>query len=149
MLRQGTIAQCGAPQDLYTDPADPEMARFIGEANLVDGILGEGCVDTLLGPLPVRANAAVNLGPGPVTVLVRPEQIDLSEKNGSHGLAGRIVAFGYHGHDAVVHVEPEQQPGSAAIGSAAIIVRMLGDCKLPTGSAVTLRARGPVAAWPR
>ena len=34
-------------------------------------------------------------------------------------------------------------------GSAAIIVRMLGDCKLPTGSAVTLRARGPVPAWPR
>jgi iron(III) transport system ATP-binding protein len=144
VLRQGKIAQCGAPQDIYTDPADPEMARFIGEANLVDGVLGEGSVDTLLGPLPVRANGAVSLDPGPVTVLVRPEQIDISEKNGSHGLAGRIVAFGYHGHDAVVHVEPEQQPGSAAI-----IVRMLGDCKLPTGSAVTLRARGPVPAWPR
>ena len=144
VLRQGKIAQCGAPQDIYTDPTDLEMAQFIGEANLVDGVLGEGSVDTLLGPLPVRANAAVSLEAGPVTVLVRPEQIDMSAKNGSHGLAGRIVAFGYHGHDAVVHVEPEQQPGSAAI-----IVRMLGDCKLPTGSAVTLRARGPVPAWPR
>jgi len=144
VLRQGKIAQCGAPQDLYTDPADPEMARFIGEANLVDGVLGEGCVDTMLGPLPVKANAAMCLDRGPVTVLVRPEQIDISAKNGSHGLSGRIVSFGYHGHDAVVHVEPEQQPDCAAI-----IVRMLGDCKLPTGSAVTLRARGPVPAWPR
>jgi iron(III) transport system ATP-binding protein len=144
VLRDGKIAQCAAPQDLYTDPADPELARFIGEANLVDGILGNGSVDTLLGPLPVQEGTRAKLNPGPVTVLVRPEQIEISEKNGSHGLAGRIVAFGYHGHDAVVHVEPEQRPGSAAI-----IVRTLGACPLPAGSVVTLRARGPVPAWPR
>jgi iron(III) transport system ATP-binding protein len=144
VLRDGKIVQCAAPQDLYTDPADPQVAQFIGEANLVDGVLGNGSVDTILGPLPVRASAQGTLDPGPVTVLVRPEQIDISAKNGSHGLAGRIVAFGYHGHDAVVHVEPDQQPGSTDI-----IVRMLGDCTLPAGSAVTLRARGPVPAWPR
>ena len=65
-------------------------------------------------------------------------------RNGSRGLAGRIVALGYHGHDAVVHVEPEQQAGAAAI-----IVRTLGGCELPAGAKVTLRARGPVPAWPR
>ncbi len=144
VLRQGKIAQCAAPQDLYMHPADPELARFIGEANLVEGILGNGSVDTVLGALPVRADARTKLGPGPVTVLVRPEQIEISEKNGSRGLAGRIVALGYHGHDAVVHVEPEQQPGAAAI-----VVRTLGGCKLPAGSMVTLRASGPVPAWPR
>src|SRR5215831_1630339 len=70
VLRDGKIAQCAAPQDLYTQPADPELARFIGEANLVDGVLGEDSVDTILGPLPVQVGARAALRPGPVTVLV-------------------------------------------------------------------------------
>jgi iron(III) transport system ATP-binding protein len=144
VLRDGRIAQCAAPLDLYTRPADPDMARFIGEANLIDGVLESGSVSTVLGPLPVRADDHARLGPGPVTVLVRPEQIEISEQGSPDGLTGKIVALGYHGHDAVVHVEPKQQPGHAAI-----IVRMLGGCELPVGSPVTLRANGPVSAWHR
>ncbi len=144
VLRGGKIAQCDAPQDLYTMPADPELARFVGEANLVDGILDNDSVDTILGPLSVQDGTRANLGRGPVTVLVRPEQIDIAAKNGSRGLAGRIISYGYHGHDAVVHVKPEQQPGLPAI-----VVRTLGGCKLPAGSPVTLHARGPVLAWKR
>ena len=144
VLRGGKIAQCDAPEDLYTMPADPELARFVGEANLVDGMLGNGSVDTILGPLPVQAGARANLDPGPVTVLVRPEQIGIAAKNGSCGLAGRIIGYGYHGHDSVVTVKPEQEPDLPAI-----VVRTLGGCQLPAGSPVTLHARGPVLAWPR
>ena len=99
VLRGGKIAQCDAPEDLYTMPADPELARFVGEANLVDGMLDNDSLDTILGPLPVQAGARANLHPGPVTVLVRPEQIGIAAKNGCRGLAGRIVGYGYHGHD--------------------------------------------------
>jgi iron(III) transport system ATP-binding protein len=143
VLRDGQIAQCAAPQDLYTQPADPELARFVGEANLVDGILDEDSVDTLLGPLPVRSGTRAALKPGPVTVLVRPEQIDIRAKNGARGLAGRIVAYGYHGHDAVVQVKLEQP------GFPALVVRTLGGCDYPAGSPVTLKAHGPVLAWNR
>jgi iron(III) transport system ATP-binding protein len=147
VLRDGKIAQCAAPHDLYSQPADPELARFVGEANLVDGILDHDTVDTLLGPLPVHSTARAALTPGKVTVLVRPEQIniaqlDIAATNGARGLSGRIVAYGYHGHDAVVHVLPDQQPEAAAI-----VVRTLGGCDLPAGSPVTLHARGPVLAW--
>jgi iron(III) transport system ATP-binding protein len=143
VLRDGKIAQCAAPQDLYTQPADPELARFVGEANLVDGILDHDSVDTLLGPLPVRSGTRAALEPGPVTVLVRPEQIDIRAKNGARGLAGRIVAYGYHGHDAVVQVKLEQP------GFPSLVVRTLGGCEYPAGSPVTLKAHGPVLAWPR
>jgi iron(III) transport system ATP-binding protein len=164
VLRDGMIVQSAAPDELYNRPADPEVAQFIGEANLIDGILADGSVDTVLGPLQVRADARCGLDSGPVTVLVRPEQIEIGERNGRGGLAGRIVSLGYHGHDAVVHVDPEQQPGTGQPstgqpgtgqpgtgqpGTGAIIVRTLGGCGLPTGSPVTLRARGPVPAWPR
>jgi hypothetical protein len=55
-----------------------------------------------------------------------------------------VVAYGYHGHDAVIHVRPEHDGDVPAI-----IVRTLGGRQLPPGSPVTLRARGPVLAWPR
>ena len=59
-------------------------------------------------------------------------------------LPGRIVGYGYHGHDAVVKVQPEQDPGAPIV-----IVRTLGAGSLPPGSLVTLWARGPVRAWPQ
>ena len=37
VLRDGTIVQYAAPQDLYMRPADPALARFVGDANLLDG----------------------------------------------------------------------------------------------------------------
>jgi iron(III) transport system ATP-binding protein len=167
VLRDGRIAQCDAPQDLYDRPADADIARFIGDANLLEGVLGAGTVDTILGRLPVEPGclAASGSGPGPapgrVTVLIRPEQVELrpggpnghpgapsSGDGGGNGgvggeLAGRVVAYGYHGHDAVVHVRPEDDGGAPVI-----VVRTVGSSQLAPGSPVTLRARGPVLAWP-
>jgi iron(III) transport system ATP-binding protein len=144
VLRGGQIAQCAAPHELYDRPADAELARFIGDANLMDGVLRDGSVDTILGVLPVQPAEAPR--PGPVTVLVRPEQVELdaAADAGPCCLPGRVVAYGYHGHDAVVHVQPEQDPAAPVI-----IVRTLGGGQLPHGSPVALRARGPVLAWPR
>jgi hypothetical protein len=73
------------------------------------------------------------------------------------------VAYGYHGHDAVVHVLPDSGPDApdsgpdapdsgpgapdSGPGAAAIVVRTLGGCDIPAGSPVTLHASGPVLAW--
>ena len=61
-LRDGTIAQCAPPDDLYRRPADAELARFIGDANLLEGVLDGARVKTLLGTLPLDP-AAATLGP--------------------------------------------------------------------------------------
>jgi iron(III) transport system ATP-binding protein len=165
VLRDGRIAQCDAPQDLYDRPADADIARFIGDANLLEGVLDAGTVDTILGRLPVEPACLASPGSGsqagrsgPVTVLIRPEQVELSpggaspgQANGRPGapaspateLAARVVAYGYHGHDAVVHVRPEHDGGAPVI-----VVRTVGGTRLPPGAPVTLRAYGPVLAWP-
>jgi iron(III) transport system ATP-binding protein len=157
VLRDGRIAQCDVPQDLYDRPADADIARFIGDANLLEGVLDAGTVDTILGRLPVEPGCPASPGSGRangrVIVLIRPEQVDLrpGEANGGPGappggaghLAGRVIAYGYHGHDAVVHVRPEHDAGAPVI-----VVRTVGGSQLPPGAPVTLRARGPVLAWP-
>jgi iron(III) transport system ATP-binding protein len=145
VLRDGTIAQCAAPQDLYARPVDADMARFIGDANLVEGVRRGAMVDTLLGTLTVEQDAGQAQAAGPVTVLIRPEQVELagSDEGPGRRLPGRVVGYGYHGHDAVVKVQPEQDPGAPVV-----IVRTLGAGHLPPGSLVTLSVRGPVRAWP-
>jgi len=176
VLRDGRIAQCDSPQDLYDRPADADIARFIGDANLIEGVLDADTVDTMLGRLRIEPAclAALAAGPasvtaaaaslasspgtasGPATVLVRPEQIELHadgapartapgrrpDPHSGGELFGHVVSYGYHGHDAVIHVRPEHD------SAATIVVRTLGGRQLPPGSLVTLRARGPVLAWP-
>jgi iron(III) transport system ATP-binding protein len=141
-LRDGKIAQYAPPEDLYTRPVDAGLAGFVGDANLLEGVLHAGLVKTPLGRLPVDVSGTVPLRPGQVTVLIRPEQIDLEP--GGDGVPGRVTSYGYHGHDALVHVQPEHNAGGPPI-----IVRIVGGRHLPAGSPVTLRVRGPVLAWPR
>jgi iron(III) transport system ATP-binding protein len=164
VLRDGRIAQYAAPQDLYITPADPELAGFIGEANLLDGQLVAArpalAVRTVFGELALTAAAGSGLEPGPVTVLVRPEQLEIRTADGSRPaddagagdwagaggacIAGRVTACHYYGHDAVLRVhlaEPAAAPD--------VIVRVAGGPRLAPGTAVLVRATGPVLAWPR
>jgi iron(III) transport system ATP-binding protein len=156
VLREGRIAQYSAPAELYSRPVDSALARFVGDANLLDGVRRAGLVDTVLGQLPVdlarNSTGAADGGhasdqPLQVTVLIRPEHIDVVatdrvEGNGS-GKVGRVIESEYYGHDAVLRVKLEQAD------SQPIVVRTTGDHQLPTGSLVVLRARGPVLTWPR
>src|SRR5580700_4251198 len=86
VLRDGRIAQCSAPLELYLQPVDADVAKFVGDANLLDGIRHDDVVDTVLGRLPVQSSDAGpsqprGAGSGglaggcPVTVLIRPEHI--------------------------------------------------------------------------
>jgi len=148
VLRGGRIAQCAAPQDLYIRPADPQLAEFIGDANLLDGQLERGAagrVRTIFGELPLAGGD--ELGPGQVTVLVRPEQLEVRVLDAGppeSGVAGRVVACEYYGHDAVLRVRP-----GGTTGVPEIIVRTAGGPSLPPGADVLVHARGPVLAWPR
>jgi iron(III) transport system ATP-binding protein len=111
VLRDGRIAQYAAPQELYNRPADADLARFMGEANLIDGKLTEAGVETVFGLLPVRSGGQD--GTGPVTVLLRPEQLAIEATGADRpgGVPGQVTDCGYHGHDAVLRVRAEGDPG--------------------------------------
>jgi iron(III) transport system ATP-binding protein len=155
VLRDGRILQYAAPQELYMRPADPALARFIGDANLLEGHVADAkSVDTILGRLKLESPEAVSAVAGPVTVLVRPEQLEILEQQPGTAaaasgaladcLSGHVIACQYYGHDAVVRVRPDAEPGGQDV-----IVRTSGGPQLPAGSPVFVRARGPVIAWAR
>ncbi|HUY10499.1 MAG TPA: ABC transporter ATP-binding protein [Candidatus Dormibacteraeota bacterium] len=143
VLRDGRVAQFGTPQQLYSDPIDVEMARFLGDANLVDGTVAGPMVQTPLGALMVRPSSrwAVPLS-GAAVVLVRPEQIAISSAFGA-GAPGRVLHSEFHGHDSVIEVASE-----TPLLRGVIRVRIQGSAKLEPDARVTLSASGEAQAWP-
>jgi ABC-type Fe3+/spermidine/putrescine transport system ATPase subunit len=83
LLNRGRIEQAGTPEDMYDRPATRFAAEFIGEANLIDGTVAAVDADGLrvtVGSTQFRAPAvAGRLSAGdPVSLMVRPERLDLS-----------------------------------------------------------------------
>ncbi len=143
VLRDGAIAQCATPRELYAQPLDDELARFVGEANLIEGVLHGGLVQTPLGELRANWHGEPLPTPSPVTILIRPEQIELHPPDHQGGLPGRIVKSGYHGHDMLLAVEIEEGPALRLL-----TVRTLGDIELARGANVRLSAHGSALVWP-
>jgi iron(III) transport system ATP-binding protein len=94
VMRNGRIEQIGNPDELYRTPTTKWVASFVGEANFVSGTVDDTSThaDTILGQIPlVAAPAHV---PGPVDVLIRPEQVALAA-----GDSAEITTVEYYGHD--------------------------------------------------
>lgn len=143
VIRDGVIAQLATPHELYVHPADSELARFVGEANLIEGTAGNGTIDTSLGVLAVLGQARAEPGQA-MTVLVRPEQVRIDHGAAPEGAPARVVSTEYYGHDAVVRLAPL----SSSL-PALIVARVMGDSPFVSGQQVTLSVGTPVKAWPR
>jgi iron(III) transport system ATP-binding protein len=138
LVGHGVIAQLDTPAGLYGVPGDAELARFLGESNLLEGDVRQGVATTRLGRLAVGSWAGT--GGGPARVLVRPEQIELGEPRGA--MDGTVASYEYYGHDAVVRVRPEVD------GLPDLVVRVTGGFPMAPGTKVGLSVRGWVVAWP-
>ncbi len=142
IVNGGRIRQFAAPETLYTRPADPGIARFLGEANIVPGTASAGTVDTAFGQLPLSGGDSTPAGPA--VVLIRPEQIYLQPHNGQPcepGQAtGQVIHREYYGHDCVVLVgtSSDEHP---------LRVRCSGRSAVQTGDKVLISAQGDVIAW--
>ncbi|MDY4975862.1 MAG: spermidine/putrescine ABC transporter ATP-binding protein [Clostridia bacterium] len=74
VMSEGVIQQLGSPVDIYNEPENAFVARFIGESNIVDGIMKEDFKVVFSG----REFTCVDQGfekDEPVDVVVRPEDV--------------------------------------------------------------------------
>jgi iron(III) transport system ATP-binding protein len=136
------VCQCDTPEGLYEAPTDTEIAGFVGEANLVPGVLLDGSVRTAFGELACECRAGEERGAGDAMVLIRPEQVKLCPCGLADGRAGLILEREYHGHDSVVKVRPDCE-GAPPV----ILARLAGRVPYQVGSSVTVSVEGPVLAW--
>ncbi|NLI54126.1 MAG: ABC transporter ATP-binding protein [Clostridiales bacterium] len=97
VMKDGVIQQIGTPTDVYNEPKNPFVADFIGESNIIPGIM--------LQDYKVRMNGVVydcvDKGFGrntEVDVVVRPEDIDIVPAEGARvsGKAVSVVFMGVH-----------------------------------------------------
>jgi len=98
VMNKATIAQEGAPRELYEQPKDVFVAGFMGDANRVRGTLtrvDDRFGDLALGPLSVRLPHR-NLPAGTVEVAIRPEAVAIGAP-GHAGLAGTVRKAAYIG----------------------------------------------------
>ena len=105
VMNQGLIQQVGTPVDIYNEPENAFVADFIGESNIIDGVMRKDFLVEILGiPFP-----CVDSGFGRnelVDVVIRPEDMEF-QKPGSGMLDGEVTSILFKG----VHYEMKVQAG--------------------------------------
>ena len=105
VMNQGYIQQMGSPEDIYNEPENAFVADFIGDSNIIDGLMIE---DKLVEILGCRFDC-VDVGFGnnrPVDVVIRPEDVMLKEP-GAGNLDGVVTSVIFKG----VHYEMDVMAG--------------------------------------
>lgn len=97
VMNQGYIQQMGTPEQIYNEPENAFVADFIGESNIVDGIMIKDELVEIFG----ARFACVDKGFGnykPVDVVIRPEDIDLvkPEEGTLQGVVTHLIFKGVH-----------------------------------------------------
>ncbi len=102
VMNEGVIQQIGTPKDIYNEPKNAFVADFIGESNILDGIMREDYVVETFG----RRFPCLDAGfarDEPVDVVVRPEDIDIVPA-GEGMLTGTVTSITFKGmqYDVIV-----------------------------------------------
>jgi iron(III) transport system ATP-binding protein len=137
VLRDGRLVQHSSPEELYTAPADLELARFVGDAVVLPGCVNDGHLRCLLGTLPI-ANIAAD---GPVHVMLRPEQIRVTQDSADHAQA-TVTGCTYFGPETVVELK------LAGDNELSVSAKVFSHEAPQPGDVVGLVVSGPVVVFP-
>ena len=103
VMDKGRIQQIGKPEDIYNEPKNAFVAGFIGESNILDGVMLSDYKVKFFG----RTFTCVDKGfePNePVDVVIRPEDIDIVEPDAGH-LVGTVTSVTFKGLNYDIIVE--------------------------------------------
>lgn len=96
VMRDGRIRQVGTPDEVYAAPVSPWVAKFLGDAMIIDGVVSDGFVPTALGSVPTHIPDGAQ-----AQVMIRPEWIlPTAAADG----AGLVIDREFYGHDQRVEI---------------------------------------------
>lgn len=101
VMNQGYIQQIGSPEDIYNEPINAFVADFIGESNIIDGIMIKDELVEILGVKIPCVDTGFHLNQ-PVDVVIRPEDVELVDPSAGF-MEGDVVSIIFKG----VHYEIE------------------------------------------
>ena len=120
VMNGGKVQQIGTPEDIYNEPKNAFVADFIGDSNIVDGIMEKDFLVSFGG----QEFACVDRGfkvNEPVQVVIRPEDVDIVPPSAGKltGLVREVIFKGVHfemhvdveGKEWLIHSTQASQPG--------------------------------------
>jgi spermidine/putrescine transport system ATP-binding protein len=120
VMNEGEILQIGTPQDIYNEPKNRFIASFIGESNIIPGIMLKDYLVKFEG----YEFECVDKGfkkDAEIEVVLRPEDIELKPANGGiNGVVTDIIFKGVHyeiivdvnGREYIIHSTDPQLVGN-------------------------------------
>ncbi|MBQ8623149.1 MAG: ABC transporter ATP-binding protein [Oscillospiraceae bacterium] len=121
VMKDGTIQQIGTPQDIYNEPNNAFIADFIGESNIIDGIMRRDFLVEFAG----KEFACVDKGfekDELVDVVIRPEDIKVvpQYQGAIIGVVENVIFKGVHyeisvdalGYKWIIHSTQSEEVGS-------------------------------------
>jgi iron(III) transport system ATP-binding protein len=140
VMRNGQVVQVGSPLEIYSRPADPSVARFVGDAVLLPAHIETGTTAVAacaLGKLPV-CDACQAMGRGPCTLMLRPEQFVIDPT----GTPARVLGFTFYGHGGKLALAMGED------GSGATVMARIGEGVFPKiGDVVRVRVVGDAVVY--
>jgi putative spermidine/putrescine transport system ATP-binding protein len=133
VMQSGRLEQLGPPTQIYSRPATPFVAEFVGLTNRLAGTVKDGEVEVRGARLPLVQPNSPN---GPAIALVRPEAVSLvaDTESATGPLSGTVIAVAFLGATSRVTVD---------LGEMTVLAQMpTSDASShPSGSKVRLNIR--------
>ena len=105
VMSEGRIQQIGTPVDIYNEPTNAFVADFIGESNILDGVMLKDKRVVFAGHVFDCVDSGFELKE-PVDVVVRPEDVDIvpEEKGMLKGVVTSVTFLGVH-YEIIVDID--------------------------------------------
>ena len=104
VMKDGQLEQLAPPTEVYSRPATPFVAEFVGLTNRLTGTVSGSTVTVRGCDLPLVDSTT---SPGEVTALVRPEAVSLAAESDSVSgpLTGTVIALSFLGATSRITVD--------------------------------------------
>ena len=123
VIRDGVLAQVGAPRAVYNHPTDRDMAEFLGDAVVLDAWVADQVATCALG----RVSVPDTTVSGAAELVLRPEQIRIDPTS---ELRGVVIDSEFYGADSRVSVRLPTPQALVSMGVGQDVPGRPGDTEL-------------------
>ena len=103
VMNKGVIQQMGSPEDIYNEPANAFVADFIGESNILNGIMIEDYKVKFSNNVFTCVDSGFNKNED-IDVVIRPEDIEITTVDKGM-LTGKVNSVTFKGVHYEIEVE--------------------------------------------